>query len=208
MNSLTTEQENALLQRVKQNDQVAFRTLFDTYYKYLTVTAYRYLNDGEKAKDIAQDAFVELWNRRDTLEITTGLKAYLRRAVVNKCLNYIKREKRIDFSEPALLPETPTQLGAVEDLEAADLQKTIQTAIDTLPERCRLIFCMSRFDEKSHKEIASELNISTKTIENQITRALKTLRAAIAKMGILAVFTITCLLIKSIANLWFAHLYF
>lgn len=185
MNSLTSEQENALLQRVKKNDQLAFRTLFDAYYKYLTVTAYRYLNDGEKAKDIAQDAFVELWNRRDSLEITSGLKAYLRRAVVNKCLNYIKREKRIDFSEPAQLPETSTTHDAVDKLAAADLQTTVQTAIDTLPERCRLIFCMSRYDQKSHKEIAAELNISTKTIENQITWALKTLRAAIARMGIL-----------------------
>ncbi|MFT4761260.1 MAG: RNA polymerase sigma-70 factor (ECF subfamily) [Paraglaciecola sp.] len=169
--------------------------LFEPYsiptIKYLTVTAYRYLNDGEKAKDIAQDAFVELWNRRDTLTITTGLKAYLRRAVVNKCLNYINRERRIDFSEPALLPETPTQLSAVEDLEAADLQKTIQTAIDTLPERCRIIFCMSRFDEKLHREIAADLNISTKTIENQITRALKTMRAAIAKMGVLLTFLLS-----------------
>lgn len=187
MNSLTTEQENELLRQVKDNNQQAFRKLFDAYYKYLTVTAYRYLNDGEKAKDMAQDAFVELWNRRDSLEITTGLKAYLRRAVVNKCLNYIKREKRIDFSEPALLPESPTTHDVIDDLEAADMQSTIQHAIDTLPEKCRIIFCMSRFDEKSHKEIAAALNISTKTIENHITRALKILRTAVSKVGILAI---------------------
>lgn len=180
MNTLTSEEEKALLQRIKKNDNAAFRKLFDAYYKYLTVTAYRYLHEGEKAKDMAQDAFVELWNRRESLTITSGVKAYLRQAVVNKCLNYIKREKRIDFSENALLPETPTMSEAPDNLEYEDTRKTIQDAIDTLPERCRIIFCMSRFDEKSHKEIAAELGISTKTIENQITRALKTLRSVLS----------------------------
>jgi RNA polymerase sigma-70 factor (ECF subfamily) len=180
MNILTSEEEKILLQRIKKGDNAAFRELFDAYYKYLTVTAYRYLHESEKAKDIAQDAFVELWNRRETLTITSGVKAYLRQAVVNKCLNYIKREKRLDFSENAMLPETPTTAGATENLEYEDTRKTIQDAIDGLPERCRIIFCMSRFDEKSHKEIAAELNISTKTIENQITRALKTLRSVLS----------------------------
>lgn len=180
MNTITPEEEKILLQRIKKNDEAAFRQLFDAYYKYLTVTAYRYLHEGEKAKDMAQDAFVELWNRRESLTITSGVKAYLRKAVVNKCLNYIKREKRIDFSENALLPETPTSPDATDNLEYEETRKTIQDAIDTLPEKCRIIFCMSRFDEKSHKEIAAELDISTKTIENQITRALKTLRSVLS----------------------------
>lgn len=179
MNTLTKEQESSLLEQLKDGSNRAFRKLFDAYYKYLTVTAYRYLNDGEKAKDMAQDAFVELWNRRESLNINTGLKAYLRQAVVNKCLNYLKREKRIDFSEPTALPETPEAPLATQNLEADETKKAIQKAIDTLPDRCRIIFCMSRFEEKSHKEIAAELDISTKTIENQITRALKVLRAAL-----------------------------
>ena len=192
MKTLSSEQEQELLTRVKQGDEKAFRSLFDAYYKYLTVTAYRYLHESEKAKDMAQDAFVELWNRRETLTLTSGLKAYLRQAVVNKCLNYIKREKRMDFSEPALLPETPTVPAAAENLEYEDTRNTIQTAIDRLPERCRIIFCMSRFEEKSHKEIAAELEISTKTIENQMTRALKALRAAVAKRSLLLIVFLFC----------------
>ncbi len=184
MNTLTSEEEKILLQRIKENDNAAFRQLFDAYYKYLTVTAYRYLHEGEKAKDMAQDAFVELWNRRETLTITSGVKAYLRQAVVNKCLNYIKREKRIDFSENAMLPEMSTTPVATDNLEYEDTRETIQDAIDSLPERCRIIFCMSRFDEKSHKEIAADLGISTKTIENQITRALKTLRSVLSEKAL------------------------
>jgi len=190
MNTLTSEEEKILLQRIKKNDNAAFRQLFDAYYKYLTVTAYRYLHEGEKAKDMAQDAFVELWNRRETLTITSGLKAYLRQVVVNKCLNYIKREKRLDFSENAMLPEKLITPAATDNLEYEDTRKTVQDAIDTLPEKCRIIFCMSRFDEKSHKEIAAELNISTKTIENQITRALKTLRSVLSvKAFVFLIFT-------------------
>ena len=188
MKRLETDEEKLLFTEMKNGDNAAFRKIFDAYYKYLTVTAYRYLHDGEKAKDIAQDSFVELWNRKESLSLTTGLKAYLRQTTVNKCLNYLKREKRMDFSEPAMLPETPAEAVGQKNLEYEQTKNVIQNAVDNLPERCRIIFCMSRFEEKSHKEIAAALNISVKTIENQMTRALKALRAAVAKNTVLFIF--------------------
>lgn len=181
MTPSSNEQEKHWLQRIKQDDELAFQNLFDTYYKYLTVVAYRYLKEGEKSKDIAQEAFVELWKRRNSLQITTGLKSYLRQVVVNKCLSYIKREQRINFSENENLPEVTSEPDVYQQLATEELQSTIQTAVDGLPKRCRIIFCMSRFDEKSHQEIAEELGISKKTIENQITIALKVLRKAVYK---------------------------
>ena len=184
---LTVPQEKALLERLRQDDDRAFRQLFDQYYHYLTVTAFRYLNDVDKARDFAQDVFVELWNRRSTLVIESQLKSYLRRAVVNKSLTYLKREKRMDFAEHADLPETPILPTAPEQLAEEELQTTIQRAIATLPNRCRVIFQMIRFEEKSHKEIAATLGISTKTIENQMTKALKTLRQAVQKHQILLI---------------------
>ncbi|MFK7932702.1 MAG: RNA polymerase sigma-70 factor [Saprospiraceae bacterium] len=184
---LTAPQEKALLERLRQDDERAFRQLFDQYYHYLTVTAFRYLNDVDKARDFAQDTFVELWNRRTTLVIQSQLKSYLRRAVVNKSLTYLKREKRIDFAEHADLPETPVVPIAPEELAAEELQTTIQRTIAALPNRCRVIFQMSRFEEKSHKEIAAALGISTKTIENQMTKALKALRRAVQKHQILLI---------------------
>lgn len=179
MNVITTEQEKNLLQKLRQDDDSAFRVLFDAYYKYLTTIAYRYLKDGEKAKDFAQEAFVVLWNHRHDLDIKLGLKPYLRQVVVNKCLNHLRRENRIDFSENSELPEETTSIGVIHQLEKDDLEKTIQMAVDSLPNRCRIIFCMSRYEEKSHKEISQELGISPKTVENQITIALKALRKAI-----------------------------
>ena len=188
MNVITSEQEKDLLNKLRQDDDAAFRILFDTYYKYLTAIAYRYLKEGEKAKDIAQDAFVVLWNQRNHLEIKLGVKPYLRQVVVNKCLNHLRREERIDFSENSQLPETTTSIDAIHHLEKEDLQKTIQEAVDNLPNRCRIIFCMSRYEEKSHKEISQALGISPKTIENQITIALKVLRKAIHKTVSLILF--------------------
>ena len=188
MNLLTSEQENHLLEKIRQDNDTAFRVLFDNYYRYLTTIAYRYLKEREKAKDFAQDAFVVLWNQRKDLNIKIGLKPYLRQVVVNKCLNHLRREERLDFSENSKLPETITNIDAIHHLEKEDLQKTVQIAVDQLPNRCRIIFCMSRYEEKSHKEISQELGITTKTIENQITIALKALRKAIHKTAMLVSF--------------------
>lgn len=188
MNVITSEQEKDLLHKLRQDDDDAFRVLFDTYYKYLTAIAYRYLKDGEKAKDFAQEAFIVLWNQRNDLEIRLGLKPYLRQVVVNKCLNHLRREERIDFSENSQLPETTTSIDAIHHLEKEDLQKTVQQVVDNLPNRCRVIFCLSRYEQKSHKEISQTLNISPKTVENQITIALKALRKAIYKTALFGFF--------------------
>ncbi|MCP3932264.1 MAG: RNA polymerase sigma-70 factor [Bacteroidetes bacterium] len=177
-NNITDEQ--VLISRMKKGDKAAFRSLFDSYYKYLLVTAYNILGDSEKAKDLAQDVFADLWNKRAQLKINFSLKAYLRRAVINKTLNYIKAQ-RMDFLEPSKLPEQSTvSNNPQENLEAEDLKKIINDSIDKLPKRCRTIFTLCRLENMSHKEIAEQLNISTKTVENQMTKALKILRRAIA----------------------------
>jgi len=171
--------ENKLLAALKKGDQSAFKEIFDELFPSLVRTAYRYLRTEEYSKDIAQDAFVELWKRRETLQINTGIAPYLRRAVVNKCLNHLKREKRIDFNAPEDMPESALSTTAEDQLVAKQLEQKIQNAIDQLPTRCRTIFLLCRYEGKSHKEIATELGISTKTIENQMTKALKQLRNAL-----------------------------
>ena len=165
--------------KVKTGDKTAYRALFDRYYKYLVVTANNILGDSETARDLAQDVFFELWRRREEIEVQTNLKAYLRRSVVNRTLNFIK-SRRLDFTEPERLPERPSNaIDAQTQLEASDLEQVIQSAIAALPERCRVIFTLCRLENLSHKEIAEQLNISTKTIENHMTRALATLREAV-----------------------------
>ena len=172
-----TEQE--MLVGMKKGEDRAFRALFDAYYKYLTVTSFKILGDFEKAKDLAQDVFADLWQKREQIEISSTVKGYLRRMVVNKTLNYIKT-KRIDFTDPTELPESTTQYqNAQQKIEGDDLQQIINKAIDSLPGRCKIIFVLRRMEDMSHKEIGTKLDISPKTVENQMTKALKVLRLAV-----------------------------
>lgn len=176
-------------QASKNGDQQAFRKLFDLLYPSLVSTAYRYVQSEDLAKDFAQEAFLELWKRRQQLDIQISVSAYLSRTVVNKSLNHLKSSKRIDY-----LGEAPEPLGASEmmtaqeKMEQEEEYQELYQAIDQLPDRCRVIFVMSRFEELSHKEIASKLDISTKTIESQITRAFKMLRKSLLRMSVLLSF--------------------
>jgi len=180
MQQPTSDKEKIWLRQLKQGEEAGLQAIFQQYYKYLLVSAFNIIGDQEKAKDLVQDVFFEIWKKRDRLTIQSSLKAYLRRAVVNKALNYLKMHKRFDFGDEHLGFHTPSpELSAQRQLEAADLQTAINQCIDQLPAKCKTVFSLSRFEKFSHKEIAAQLGISTKTIENQITKALKLIRKAV-----------------------------
>ena len=172
--------EQHLLSALRFGNEAAFRQIFDRHYPLLLSDIYRLIPDEGTCKDLAQELFVDLWNKREQLDIHTSLRAYLRRAAVNKALNYIKATRRIQLDDAE-------DLGHLPDLSESDVQKqeqqdtledALHTAIDALPEKCRLVFNLSRFEQLSHREIAEKLGISVKTIENQITKAMKMLRDA------------------------------
>jgi len=168
-----------LMTAVKADDQKAYRVLFNRYYKYLLVTAYNYVPDQNLVRDFAQDVFLEIWKKRKTLNIS-NVKAYLRRAVINKSLNHIKAQ-RLDFEEDQSNLDSTQQESAQADLEYIELQEAVNQAIESLPERCRAVFALRRFEELSLKEIAAQLDISPKTVENQLTKAMKIMRKAVEK---------------------------
>ena len=178
MQSNSTPSDGELLSAIKINDSSAYRKLFDRYYKYLLVTAYAYVKDENTSKDLTQDVFFEIWKKRKTLDIS-NVKAYLRRAAVNKSLNYLKAQ-RMNYQDGDDSFDLPFDTEVQEKLEASQLQKVINTAIENLPDRCRVVFALRRFEELSVKEIAAQLEISPKTVENQLTKALKILRSAVA----------------------------
>ncbi|MEM9719676.1 MAG: RNA polymerase sigma-70 factor [Bacteroidota bacterium] len=179
-----TDQE--LLEKLSRGDKAALRELFDQYYPYLVSIVLAHTQDLEMAKDVAQEVFIYLWKKREVLSIHTGLKPYLRKAAINRMLNKLKRQRfqvlrneEVDPSESHFAPETPeTPETQLSDKELGNL---IQETIDGLPEKCKLVFQLCRVEGLSHKEIAEKLGISTKTIENQMTKALKVLRKAIAQ---------------------------
>jgi len=182
--SMLSEEDQGWLELLRTRDEEAMELLFKRYYKYLVVTAYNILEDDARAKDLVQDTFFDIWRKREELQIDVSLKAYLRRAVSNKAIDEIRRSKKMVFDEQLMKREPlPDLLRVGEELEGKELEKLIHSAIEALPEKCRLVFKMSRFEELSHREIAEKLNISTKTIENQITKALKFLRKNLAQYG-------------------------
>ena len=149
------------------------KKIFDTSYSNLVLQALRYVKHAEIAEDVVQDCFIKLWEKKDELKISGNITAYLARMVRNKSLDYIKK-KKLQTTE---LNET-YQAGFIAEntLETADLQSKIDKTLDNLPEKCRQVFVLSRFEEMSYKEIAAELDISKKTVEAHISKALKSFR--------------------------------
>lgn len=169
--------DKELISRLAEDGEQVIDLLFRRYYRFVCVAVYRILSDENLSEDIAQEVFYELWKKRHRINIQTSLKAYLKRAAVNKSLNYI-RDQKIKFEEVGKAPVLSTKSHNAQ-LEAKELQEQINLAVNALPERCRIIFSLSRFEEMSYQEIANTLQISTKTVENQISKALKILRQAI-----------------------------
>ena len=154
----------------------AIELAFERHYGFVCQVIYRVLPDKVVAEDIAQEVFYDLWRKRDRIEIHTSLRAFLRTVAVNRTLNHIRDRKIVSDGEEAL-PELKSQFrNAPEQLELDRLKEDIRAAVDGLPERCRAVFALSRYEELSYKEIASRLEISVKTVENQMSKALKLLR--------------------------------
>ena len=131
-----TKEEKDWLEALKTGDETALKKIFEHYYTYLLVTAVNLTGDQEKARDLVQDVFLEVWKKRAELNIQSSLKSYLRRAAVNRSLNYIKTRKRFDFGEENLNQQIPDDaLSTQRLLEAEDLKTAINVAIDSLPEK-------------------------------------------------------------------------
>ncbi len=189
MNTSLTSTDQTILALLREDDESAMERIFDTYYSYLVTTAYHVLMDQHQAKDLVQDVLFHFWSKRDSLTIESGLKSYLRRSVVNRSIDQIRRKKRFGVAEEITdYNQASTEVSTQEMMETSDLQSAIMAAIDSLPERCKLIFSLSRFEDLSHQEISDQLGISKKTIENQMAKALKSIRKAIQNYKDLAIF--------------------
>ncbi len=158
-------------------DKVSFEHLFRSYFSPLCLFGMKYLKDMDTSKEIVHDVFVNVWSKRNELDLNKSLKTYLFTSVYNRSLNYIRDHKKLKGLEefrPEQLEQSPFDASA--ELEGKELQSQIQKAIESLPERTRKIFVMNRFEGLKYKEIAEELEISQKTVEAQISSALKVLR--------------------------------
>lgn len=169
---------------VKLSQLGPFELLFKDHYALVCNVVYKYVGDKSKAEDLAQEIFTELWVKRDQVSIHTSIAAYLRRMAVSRALNYLRDNKKYDWDDLDHFSESLPNAGnqqpeVIQQIEEAELKKLLDHAIDRLPEKCRIVFLLSRQDELTYSEIAQNLDISIKTVENQIGKALKYLRAAL-----------------------------
>lgn len=173
------------LAQLKHGDEAAFKTLFELYYRPLTLFALKYIDDVEEAKEIVQEFFIRFWSRHAELDIRFSLKPYMYRGVKNACLNHIEASKVArrhlrEYKSPQI-----THDNALENMLVAEQEEMLLLAIDRLPEKCRQIFALSRQEKLSNQAIADRLQLSVKTVEAQISIALKRLREFLISMVLL-----------------------
>ncbi len=159
------------------SSELAFEKVFKIYYKPLCHYAYSFLYDEAEAEEVVQNTFVKIWERKSEIEITDSTKAYLYSMVRNQCLNVIKHEKvKKHFAQDHTYAAETSRPLVEEKILLTDLESKIVEAMQALPAQCRLIFQLSRFEELKYQEIAAQLEISVKTVENQMGKALKIMR--------------------------------
>ncbi len=154
--------------------------LFKEHYSILTAYANKFLSDLDDSREIVQDVFVKLFDNKDSIKIHTSAKAHLFTSVRNACLNTIKQRKNhAEHHDNIKYLSSGASMQADKILEQTELEHEIYKAIDELPEQCQRIFKLNRFDGFTNQEIADQLGISKRTVETQISKALKSLRVKI-----------------------------
>lgn len=152
--------------------------IFNQYYRPLVQYGNTFMKDLDEAEDLVQQVFVSVWEKRETTEIHTSLRALLYKAVHNACLNRIKQQKvRRDFAQSEIVSQ-PSE-SVADPVQEKELQQQIEDAVALMPEQCAKIFRMSRFEQLKYQEIADQLGLSVKTVENQMGKALKLMRESL-----------------------------
>lgn len=159
-------------------DKTHFEHLFRTHFERLCSFARQYVSDLDTAQDICQKVFIRLWEKREEMDTGRSIASYLFTSVRNRCLNHIRDHKKyrshlldVECGEFEIGTAITEDHFAVEEL-----QQRIDAALATLPPKCRQVFEMSRYDQKKYREIADELDISQKTVEAHMSKAIKSLR--------------------------------
>jgi RNA polymerase sigma-70 factor (family 1) len=153
-----------------------FEALFKQYYAPLVVYACKYVPEMDAAREIVQDFFVKLYEKRSTLTIDTSIKSYLYRSIFNSCMNYINQRSIQDKHIKNIDMERNDEENLENEINSIELQNRIFNLIEALPPKCKRIFKMNRLEGMKNEEIATRLHLSKRTVETQISKALKILR--------------------------------
>lgn len=179
---------------MRNDNHIDFESLYELYYSKLKRYVQNYVLDQNDAENIVHDIFTELWERRNGLASHSNIFAWLYLATKNRCLNFLKRKNLSKHIADNIAAQHNAELrlnlqalewDEVTVYSAEDVEEAINRALEKLPERCRQIFVMSRFEGKKHRQIAEELNITVNTVETQMGLAYKKLRIELRKFQLL-----------------------
>ena len=174
-------------QLFKLGNEKIFEQVFQLNYNNIVGFASQFVKDFDQAKSIAQDSFIKLWQNRSKVETPGGIKSFLYTSTKTDCLNYLRHEKVVRKHQKESLEDRERKLEvetleaiSFESLEFSELDRLIKKTIEELPGKCRQVFIKSRYENKKNQEIADEMGIALKSVEANMTRALKAFRKALS----------------------------
>lgn len=172
--------DNELIDLLRSDSREAFSEIYSRYWKKLFVVAANKTGLAEEAEEIVQDIFISLWNRRETIEIVTSLNAYLSISVKYRVIKLLAKKHQYNKYADHSLKFTSEFVNSTEDwMEFEELKERLAVLVESLPEKCRLVYKLSREEGLTQKQIAKEYGISEKTVEAHIGKALKALRTGL-----------------------------
>lgn len=187
MNACAALNDMELAELLRQGSVAAFDEMYRRYWDKLFNSAHKRLANFELCEEVVQDIFVKLWEKRETLSINTGLSNYLHSAVKYSVIDYYRKRLTQDAFINVQLSSARTDNSTEDNIILNDLKRYLETLIGQLPDKCRSVYQLSRAEHKTNKEIAVILNISEKTVEGHLTKALQALRFGMADYLPLAV---------------------
>jgi RNA polymerase sigma-70 factor, ECF subfamily len=172
-------EEEIIWEKIQKKDTKTFESYYKLHYKSFFLMACRYLKNVEQSEEIVNDVFLKIWEDGSTMTIESSLKSYLYRAIINRCLNEIQKNKR-ELNMAVDLFNSQDESYELRQIEENELKIILYKAIEKLPDQCKKVFELSRFEELKQQEIADKLGISIKTVKNHITHALKELSKSVS----------------------------
>lgn len=167
--------EELVWQKIQQKNLDVFESYYKEHYKAFFLASYNYVKTTEVAQEIVNDVFLKIWEDAEKITIESSLKAYIYRAIINRSINALNKQKR-ESQNQRELEQTHQETYELREIEVNELKVQLYKAIDALPDQCKKVFVMSRMDGLKQQDIADKLGISIKTVKNHITHALKQLR--------------------------------
>lgn len=185
--NINTSFESNKFKSFKKGEEAAFKYFYDKYFRRITSFSIQFIYDQDEAENLAQEAFINLWQNRKEIESINGIQSFLYTYAKSKCLNLIRHNKVKDKFKNDLLNHKERELDIevlnsiqFDTLELTELERIINESINDLPPKTREVFIKKRFENKKNAEIAEEMNVTIKAVEAHMTKALKILKTKLS----------------------------